>query len=70
MRDHALFVAFAPADDPRIAIAVVVENGRSGSGTAAPIARKVFDAFLLPPEHAAAQPATTEAAPPPTGEEE
>jgi penicillin-binding protein 2 len=70
MRDHALFVAFAPADDPQIAIAVVVENGRSGSGTAAPIARKVFDAFLLPPEQAAAQPAATEAAPPPTGDEE
>jgi penicillin-binding protein 2 len=70
LRDHALFVAFAPADDPRIAIAVVVENGRSGSGTAAPIARKVFDAFLLPPEQAAAQAATAEAAPPPTGDEE
>jgi penicillin-binding protein 2 len=70
MRDHALFVAFAPADDPQIAIAVVVENGRSGSGTAAPIARKVFDAFLLPPEQAAAQAATAEAAPPPTGDEE
>jgi penicillin-binding protein 2 len=71
MRDHALFVAFAPADDPRIAIAIVVENGRSGSGTAAPIARKVFDAFLLPPEQAATEAtATTEAAPPPTGDEE
>jgi penicillin-binding protein 2 len=56
LRDHALFVAFAPADDPQIALAVVVENGRSGSGTAAPIARKVFDAFLLPPEQAAEQP--------------
>jgi penicillin-binding protein 2 len=71
MRDHALFVAFAPADDPRIAIAVLVENGRSGSGTAAPIARKVFDAFLLPPELAAAgTTATTEATPPPAGDEE
>ena len=70
LRDHALFVAFAPADDPQIALAIVVENGRSGSGTAAPIARKVFDAFLLPPEQAAAQPATAETAPPPTGEEE
>jgi penicillin-binding protein 2 len=54
LRDHALFVAFAPADDPKIAVAVVVENGRSGSGTAAPIARKLFDAYLLPPELAAA----------------
>ena len=47
LRDHALFVAFAPADAPRIALAVLVENGRSGSGTAAPIARKVLDAYLL-----------------------
>ena len=65
-RDHALFIAFAPADDPKIAVAVLVENGRSGSGTAAPIARKVIDAYLLPPEvQAAAQPGTPE--PPPTG---
>jgi penicillin-binding protein 2 len=56
LRDHALFVAFAPAENPEIALAVIVENGRSGSGTAAPIARKVFDAFLLPPELAAKQP--------------
>jgi penicillin-binding protein 2 len=48
LRDHALFISFAPAEDPRLAIAVLVENGRSGSGTAAPIARKVFDAYLLP----------------------
>ncbi|WP_426415930.1 penicillin-binding protein 2 [Aestuariirhabdus sp. LZHN29] len=47
-RDHALFVGFAPLDDPQIAIAVVIENGGSGSGTAAPIARKVLDAYLLP----------------------
>jgi penicillin-binding protein 2 len=66
LRDHALFIAFAPADDPQIALAIVVENGRSGSGTAAPIARKVFDAFLLPPELVAEQPdgqPTEEAAP-------
>lgn len=48
LRDHGLFVAFAPADDPKIAVAVVVENGRSGSGTAGPIARKVIDAYLMP----------------------
>jgi penicillin-binding protein 2 len=48
LRDHALFVAFAPAEAPRIAIAVLVENGRSGSGTAAPVARKVMDAYLVP----------------------
>jgi penicillin-binding protein 2 len=47
LRDHALFIAFAPAEAPRIALAVLVENGRSGSGTAAPIARKVLDAYLV-----------------------
>lgn len=47
LRDHALFVAFAPAVSPRIALALLVENGRSGSGTAAPIARKVLDTYLL-----------------------
>lgn len=46
MRDHALFIAFAPVDDPRIAVAVLVENGEHGSSTAAPIARQVFDAYL------------------------
>ncbi|HEX4976174.1 MAG TPA: penicillin-binding protein 2, partial [Pseudomonadales bacterium] len=46
-RDHALFIAFAPADAPQIAVALIVENGNSGSGTAAPIARKIFDAYLL-----------------------
>lgn len=47
LRDHAWYVAFAPAEAPRIAVAVLVENGRSGSGTAAPIARQVLDAYLL-----------------------
>jgi len=46
MRDHALFVAFAPLEDPQIAVAVVVENGQSGSGTAAPIARAVIETYL------------------------
>ncbi|HLT04853.1 MAG TPA: penicillin-binding transpeptidase domain-containing protein, partial [Pseudomonas sp.] len=46
-RDHALFVAFAPAEDPRIAVAVMVENGESGSGVAGPMARQVMDAWLL-----------------------
>ena len=46
-RDHALFIAFAPAEDPRLAMALLVENGGSGSGTAAPIAREVFDFHLL-----------------------
>jgi penicillin-binding protein 2 len=46
-RDHALFIAFAPADDPTLAMALLVENGGSGSGTAAPIAREVFDFHIL-----------------------
>ena len=45
-RDHALFVSFAPFDDPRIAVAVIVENGSSGSGVAAPIAKAVMDEYL------------------------
>ncbi len=50
-RDHALFIAFAPVDDPKIAVAVIAENGGGGSHTAAPIARKVMDYYLLgPPE--------------------
>jgi penicillin-binding protein 2 len=46
-RDHALFVAFAPADNPQIAVAVMVENGESGSGVAAPVVKQVMDAWLL-----------------------
>ena len=46
-RDHALFIAFAPADDPKLAMAILVENGGHGGSTAAPIAREVFDFFLL-----------------------
>jgi penicillin-binding protein 2 len=46
-RDHALFVAFAPAEAPRIALAVLVENGGHGGSTAAPVARAVFDYYLL-----------------------
>ena len=47
LRDHALFIAFAPAEDPKIAIAVLVENGGHGGAAAAPIARRIFDAYLL-----------------------
>ena len=47
LRDHALFIAYAPVEDPQIAIAVVVENGGSGSSSAAPVARKILDAYLL-----------------------
>jgi penicillin-binding protein 2 len=46
LRDHALFIAFAPADRPQIAIAVVVEHGGGGGGVAAPVARKVMDAAM------------------------
>lgn len=46
-RDHALFVAFAPAENPQIAVAVMVENGESGSGVAAPVVKQVMDAWLL-----------------------
>ena len=46
-RDHALFIAYAPADDPKIALAVVVENAGFGARHAAPIARKVLDYYLL-----------------------
>ena len=47
LRDHALFVSYAPADDPQIAVAVIVENGGHGSSVAAPIARRIMDAYLL-----------------------
>jgi len=47
MRDHALFVAFAPIEEPRIAVAVLVENGGHGGAVAAPIARRVLDQYLL-----------------------
>ena len=46
-RDHALFMGFAPASDPRIAVAVIVENAGWGAGAAAPIARRVMDYWLL-----------------------
>jgi penicillin-binding protein 2 len=47
LRDHAWFIAYAPADHPRIALAVLVENGGFGAQAAAPIARQIFDYFLL-----------------------
>jgi penicillin-binding protein 2 len=60
LRDHAWFIAFAPAEAPRIAIAVLVENGGFGASAAAPIARKVMDAYLL---HVATSPAAEIAVP-------
>jgi penicillin-binding protein 2 len=46
-RDHSLYIAFAPADDPKIALAAIVENAGFGSASAAPIARRAFDYWLL-----------------------
>ncbi len=59
LRDHSWFIAFAPAEDPKIAVAVLVENGGFGAAAAAPIARSIFDAYLLPrlPRPAAGAPA-------------
>jgi penicillin-binding protein 2 len=62
-RDHALFIAFAPADDPKLAMALLVENGGSGSGTAAPIAREVFDFYLLGKRPASRVPLVAEPTP-------
>lgn len=53
LRDHALFIAFAPVEQPRIALAVIAENGGGGGATAAPIARKVLDAFFQEPREEA-----------------
>jgi penicillin-binding protein 2 len=49
-REHAWFIAFAPVDDPKIAISVLIENGGFGGSTAGPIARKVLDSYLLADE--------------------
>jgi penicillin-binding protein 2 len=46
-RDHSLYIAFAPADDPKVALALVVENAGFGAAAAAPIARRVFDYVLM-----------------------
>jgi len=47
LRDHAWYIAYAPVDHPKIAVAVLVENGGFGAQAAAPIARAVFDYYLL-----------------------
>lgn len=44
--DHALFIAFAPVEEPEVAIGLIVENGQHGSSTAGPVARQVFDAYM------------------------
>jgi penicillin-binding protein 2 len=56
LRDHSWFIAFAPAEAPRIAVAVIVENGGFGSAVAAPVARKVMDTYLLDAEGKLKQP--------------
>lgn len=61
LRDHALFIAFAPADRPEIALAVLVENGGFGAQAAAPIARQVLDYYLLGKVPKSAAPADEEA---------
>jgi penicillin-binding protein 2 len=47
LRHQALFIGFAPADDPKIAVAVIVEHGGYGASSAGPIARRMMDAYLL-----------------------
>jgi penicillin-binding protein 2 len=58
LRDHALFIAYAPADNPKIALAVLVENGGWGASAAAPIARQVLDYYLMGIKPAGAAPET------------
>ncbi len=66
LRNQALFVAYAPAEAPRIAVAVVVEHGLSGSRAAAPVARKIIDAYLGVGSGAAAIETVVAPTPPPT----
>jgi penicillin-binding protein 2 len=56
LRDHGLFVAFAPVDAPRIALGVVVENGGGGARAAAPVARKILDAYFAAENYVAREP--------------
>lgn len=81
-RDHGWFIAFAPAEQPKIAVAILVENAGHGGGTAGPIARKVFDYYLLgkrptpisdtpaPPKSAPAAAASAVSAVPPAPSED
>jgi penicillin-binding protein 2 len=62
-REHAWFIAFAPVEDPKVAISVLVENGGFGASAAAPIARKVLDAYLLGPDPDDHGPAVPRSAP-------
>jgi penicillin-binding protein 2 len=56
LRDHGLFVAYAPAEAPQLALSVVVENGGGGSRAAAPVARKIFDAYFSAEAYVAREP--------------
>jgi penicillin-binding protein 2 len=68
-RDHALFIAYAPAEAPRIALAVIVENGGHGGSAAGPIARQVMDYYLLGKEPPAPPPEAAPTSLPPPEEE-
>ncbi|MBI5886425.1 MAG: penicillin-binding protein 2 [Deltaproteobacteria bacterium] len=68
-RDHAWFAGFAPYDDPRIAVAVIVEHGGFGASAAAPVARAVIKAYLGEPPAAPQGPVPQEATPGPAGDE-
>ena len=61
-RDHALFIAFAPAENPRVAVAVIVENAGHGGAVAAPIARQIMD-YVIMGEHGCKDPTWTGSAP-------
>ncbi|NMV05625.1 penicillin-binding transpeptidase domain-containing protein, partial [Vibrio parahaemolyticus] len=50
LRDHALFTGFAPFDDPKVVVTVVLENAGGGSSNGAPVVRKIFDRVVLGPE--------------------
>ncbi|HEU0195655.1 MAG TPA: penicillin-binding protein 2 [Nevskiaceae bacterium] len=63
-RDNALFIAFAPVDDPKIAVAIVAEHGTEGSSAAAPVAREMMDQYLLGHVLYGQKPATQRAAKP------
>lgn len=56
LRDHAVFIGFAPADNPQIALAILIENAGGGSQVAAPLARKILDFYLTPERIALKEP--------------
>jgi penicillin-binding protein 2 len=56
LRDHGLFIAFAPVDAPRIALGVIVENGGGGARAAAPVARRILDAYFAAENYVAREP--------------